>query len=258
MKILVLGGTAWLGREISEQAIHRDHDVVCLARGRSGAAPERATLINSDRERPDAFSRLKGLTWDAVIEISWQPGLVREALAALGSDARHWTYISSGSVYASQDKPGIDETAALLPATELQQVGRSLYGEAKVACELACLDAVGDRLLTVRPGLIGGPGDHTGRTGYWVARAARNQVSPLLVPAAPQALTQMIDARDLAAWVLRCAEKRVTGTYNAVGPSIPLTEWISLSRQIGRHTVGIPIHKVSETPECLPQDEGWR
>jgi len=236
LKILVLGGTAWLGRQICREALDRGHEVWCLARGESGPPPEGATVIHADRRVESAYDGVRDRDWDGVVDVAWQPRVVRSALTALRERAGQWIYVSSVSVYASHAIRGAHETAELLAPTEMDEVGLDGYGAAKVACEAACRSSGGSNVLIVRSGLIGGPGDSSDRAGYWVARAARDQLAPMLVPDSPGGVTQVIDFRDLATWLIDCVEAQTVGVYDAVGEMIALEEWIELSRRIGGHT----------------------
>jgi len=234
MQILILGGTQWLGRELAREAIRRGHDVTCLARGEAGEVADGARLVVGDRSRPDAYDGLGDAEWDAVIDVTRQPGFARRAATALAAHARHWTFVSSGNVYAHHDEPGADETAELMPPLESDESTPETYGEAKSAIEQAYRDVLGDRLLVIRPGLIGGPGDASGRSGYWVARAARDD-EPMLVPDIRAAAAQFIDVRDLVAWTLDSVERGLTGAFNAVGDRSTFGAFLDASRAVGGH-----------------------
>jgi nucleoside-diphosphate-sugar epimerase len=227
---LILGGTAWLGREIAQQLIKAGDDVTCLARGESGSVAPGADLVRSDRRASDAYDAVKHRNWDDIIELSCEAGLVSGALAALADTTPHWTLVSSVSVYASNSEADADENAALVEPTDLTE-----YAHAKVAAERVTSQAVGDRLLIARPGLIVGPGDTSDRFSYWVSRLALALREPVLVPNPHGRAAQLIDVRDLASWIIAAGHRRLTGTYNAVGTKRELADLLATAQQVAGH-----------------------
>jgi 2'-hydroxyisoflavone reductase len=219
LDVLVLGGTSWVGGAVAQTAVERGHRVTCLARGESGEPPAEVRWVRADRRDATAYDQVAGLDWDAVLDVSWQPDLVRSALAQLVPRARHWVYVSSGSVYASDDVADSDEHAPVHePYPNLGPVDWDVYGPAKVACELACRDALGDdRTLVARAGLIGGDGDRSDRLGYWPAKVARASDDEAVLVPPRDCPAQVIDVRDLATWLVDAAEQRLSGVFNAVG-----------------------------------------
>lgn len=243
MRILVLGGTAWLGRTIAAEAVARGHEVVCLARGTSGGAADGVRLVVADRERADAYDGVRG-RWDAVVDVARTPGHVRGAVAAL--DAERYLLVSTGNVYADHSRPDQDETAALLDPDEASDDPTEAYGRGKAACERAVLAAFGDRALIARAGLIGGPGDPSGRSGYWPWRFAHPSGDAVLVPDAAERPTQVVDVRDLVTWLIDVAERGLGGVFDAVGPQVPLGEHLAVARRIAGHAGAV-----------VPADEAW-
>lgn len=230
-RTLVLGGTAWLGREIAEKLVSAGEEVTCLARGVSGEVPSGVTFARSDRRTPGAYDSVTGTRWDEVIELSYEADLVTGALEALADNADHWTLVSSVSVYASNTEPGADEDAVLVEPSD-----PSDYAHAKVAAERATTEAVGDRLLIARPGLIAGPGDTSDRFSYWISRLAMASNEPVLVPEVTDRFAQFIDIRDLTEWLVSASRRRLTGIYNAVGSERTLSTVLLASVQLAGHT----------------------
>ncbi len=213
-RVLVLGGTGWLGREVARAAVESGAEVVCLARGESGSVADGTELERADRLQPRAYDAVTG-DWDEVVELAHAPDLVGPALDALADRAAHWTLVSTVSVYADDAEPDADESAALVEPDDLSE-----YGAAKVAAERATRARLGDRLAIVRPGLIVGPGDPSDRFGYWSARLSRP--GPVLVPVLAERSVQVIDVTDLAAWIVHAGMTGFVGTVNAVGAPQPL------------------------------------
>lgn len=247
MRLLVLGGTRFLGQTIAAEAVGRGHDVVCAARGESGSVPDGAKLVKVDRDDPDGLAPLAGTSFDAVVDVAtisypW----VRRALDALRSDVGHWTFVSSISAYKNF------ATRELLPPKE-EHSGETglksdpdLYGSIKVASENATRAAFGSDALIARAGLITGPGDWSDRFGYWPGRMSRG--GRVVVPDTDQP-AQYVDVRDLAAWIVDASERKLGGTFDATGPSVPLR---SLLREIA-DAVATPVELVPVTPSVLAE-----
>ena len=252
MKLLVLGGTVFLGRHVVESALERGHSVTLFNRGTrpdvsfaagpsdSGEVPGRA---RTDYEAPEILkgdrytdlTALAGRSWDAVVDTcGFIPSAVRASAELLADAVAHYTFISSGSVYAPVDAPGYDETSAVgtIDDDALAQVearvraqGASAatlgeaYGPLKALCERAAEAAMPGRVLQVRAGLIVGPFDKSDRFTYWVRRLAR--AGDVLAPEPPEQPVQIVDVRDLASWIVRMAEGRRAGVFNATGPEQP-------------------------------------
>ena len=233
-QVLVLGGTAWLGRRIAASAAAGGAQVVCLARGTSGEPPEGVTLVRADRTEPGAYDAVATQDWDEVIEISYEPQLVASALASLGPLARHWTLVSSVSVYRRDDEVDADESAELVEVpTDTDDLD---YAQAKAAAERASTQHLHGRLLVVRPGLVAGPGDPSDRFGYWMARLARG--GRALTPTLAGRRVQVIDVDDLAGFVVAAGLEQRTGVVNAVGHSHDLAEVLDLVADAAGSTDG--------------------
>ena len=225
LNLLVLGGTRFLGRHVVDAALARGHRVTTFTRGRNPAhaAGVEALLGDRDPRFGDGLAALEGRTFDAVLDLSgYVPRIGGASAALLRPNAGHYLFVSSVSVYADTSKPGVDEDAPVAvledPATE--EVIRH-YGALKAACERVVRETFGGDATIVRPGLIVGPYDPTDRFGYWVARFVDpgllgGRGPRAVVPAPPDAAVQLIDARDLAAWMIGLVERRVHGTFNAV------------------------------------------
>jgi 2'-hydroxyisoflavone reductase len=241
-RVLILGGTAWLGRELAAQLVAGGDAVTCLARGVAGRPPTGVVFVAADRAEAGAYDAVRGTDWDEVIELSWDTAQVIGALEVLASRAAHWTLISSCSVYASNAEPGADESAALVDAHDGDD-----YAQAKVLCERASAAALGDRLLIVRSGLIAGPGDGSDRFGYWVSRCAAAGNQDILAPTLAGRHVQVIDVRDLAAWTIRAGRDGTTGAINAVGDAHAFADVLEQARSVAGHTGAV----VEAPPEWL-------
>lgn len=245
MRILVLGGTKFLGRAFVDAALARGHDLTLFNRGETNTElfPEVEKLRG---DRTGDLAALEGRTFDAVLDTSgYVPAAVR-ASAELLRDTSQYVFVSSVSVYADfSTGPNEESACAELGDASADALAEdfSNYGALKALCERAVAEVFRERSLIVRPGLIVGPHDPTGRFTYWAHRLDRG--GEILAPGPPEHRAQFIDVRDLAEWLVLCVERRVTGVFNATNEGIAWADllagadvtWVS-SEHLTEHEVG--------------------
>lgn len=222
MNILIIGGTRFLGRHLVGSALANGHQVTLFNRGKSDptAFPALETILG-DREKD--LEKLSGRHWDAVIDTcGYVPRIVRMSAQALKDCAESYVFISSISVYAEFSKIGIDESDPVgkLADETVEEITGETYGPLKALCEQAVEQEFPDQTLIIRPGLIVGPYDPTDRFTYWPVRVSRGGL--VLAPEKPEAPVQIIDARDLADFIIKLIEQKTTGIFNATGPDYEL------------------------------------
>ncbi|MEW1656969.1 NAD-dependent epimerase/dehydratase family protein [Streptomyces sp. NPDC093707] len=213
MRLLILGGTEFVGRAVAEAAPARGWDVTVFHRGRH-AAPEGVAVLHGDRSAAGGLAALETGEWDAVVD-TWSaaPVAVRDTARLLADRVGHYAYVSSCSAYAFPPTERISETAPLVEGSP-DETDADDYARAKRGGELAAIETFGDRALLIRAGLILGPYENIGRLPWWLTRIARG--GPVLAPGPRDLPLQYIDARDLAEWTLDAVRDRLSGGYNLV------------------------------------------
>jgi len=223
MKLLVIGGTRFLGRHVAAEALALGHSVTLFHRGQTGPGlfPE-AEHLHGDREHD--FAVLDGRSWDAVVDTcGFVPRIVAANVRSLAPRIGRYVFVSSISVYRDPVAVGADENAPtqVLEDPAVEEVTGATYGGLKFACEQAAEAALPGRVVSARAGLLVGPCDYTDRFPYWVRRLADG--GDVLVPDAADQPLQLIDARDAAAWILEAIARDASGPFNLTGPAEPLT-----------------------------------
>ena len=260
MNILVLGGTQFVGRHMVQALLEGGHRVTTFTRGQTpdNLSPE-VERLHGDRSAGD-LSSLQSRTWDACLDVSgYLPRVVEQSARLLeGAVGRYLfistvsVFISAVSVYAGEQTEPITEDSALevLPDAASEDIPAH-YGALKVACEERVRLVYGKRATVVRPGLVAGPFDHTGRFTYWALRAARGGLA--LAPGDGQDPIQVIDARDLAAFTVYLLERGTPGTFNAVGEPLHYERFLdAVAAALGTHPVWRWLPEAQALAEGLP------
>lgn len=214
MRLLVLGGTGFVGGATVTEAVRRGWSVTVFNRGLHGDVPDGVPRLRGDRTAPGGLAALAGGEWDLVVD-TWDgaPRAVRDAARALVGATPHYVYVSSGSVYAEPVEPGSNEDAPIVAAAADAVEGD--YAHLKAGGERAAVEVFGERALLARAGLILGPGEDIGRLPWWLGRVARG--GEVLAPGPRELPVQYVDVRDLASWLLDRGAEGVGGAYNVVG-----------------------------------------
>lgn len=226
MDLLILGGTAFLGRAVARAALARGIDVTCLARG-TAEPPPGVLLVRGDRDLDDGLAPVAGRRWDAVLDVTRQPGQARRAVRDL--DTEHFVLVSSASVYTDLSRERSEDAPTHEPLAGDTMTSPEDYGPAKVACEDVVRAACASWTV-VRAGLIGGAEDASGRSGYYPWRFAHPTGDDVLVPPDLDFPVAMVDVEDLAAWLVDCAAERAQGTFNVTGPTTTLGAALDAAR----------------------------
>ncbi|MCP4703940.1 MAG: SDR family oxidoreductase [candidate division Zixibacteria bacterium] len=257
MKILIIGGTRFLGRYLVESVINRSHDVTLFNRGKSN--PDLFPDINQILgDRDGELDKLGSQNWDAVIDTcGYYPRIVSSSAEYLTDKVKHYTFISSISVYADLSKPGVNEKSPVgtIEDETIEEITENSYGPLKALCEQAVEKSFPDSTLVVRPGLIVGPNDMSDRFTYWIHRIAKG--GKVLVPEPKDYNVQYIDVRDLADWIIEMVENGDTGTFNGIGPNKKLT--MSDFLNICRAELNVETEFVWVNQKFLEENkvEGW-
>lgn len=218
MKLLVIGGTVFLGRHIVSAALAAGHEVTTFNRGTHSLEEQKhVEKLNGDRTKD--LSALSRRNWDAIIDTcGYEPEVVAKSANAMKEAVENYTFISSISVYKGFRTKGMDETAKV---KSIDDGDEAEYGSLKAGCERVVEQVFGEKALIIRPGLIVGPFDPTDRFTYWPTRVSKG--GPIAAPGDPDKDIQFIDVRDLAKWTIHLIESRSSGVFNATGPKEPLT-----------------------------------
>jgi 2'-hydroxyisoflavone reductase len=246
MRLLVLGGTKFLGRAIVDAALEYGHELTLFNRGQTN--PDLYPGVERIRgDRTEDLSPLVGRDWDAVLDVAtFLPRVVQLSVEALRGSTARYVYISSVSVYADQSVPPV-EGAAVAALEDPDSESLEDYGALKARCETIVEEAYGERALIVRPGLIVGPHDPTDRFTYWPRRIAEG--GRVLAPAPRDAPVQFIDVRDLGAWIVQATENGLSGVYNATGEPTTFEHLLQTARGVtgsGAELVWIPGDRLLE------------
>jgi 2'-hydroxyisoflavone reductase len=256
MRVLILGGTSFVGRTIVDDLLARGHTPTLFNRGRTGAGlfPGVERLVG-DRDN-GSYAALEGLSWDAVVDVSaYVPRHVEQALAALEDHFGRYVFISTGMVYDHQVAQGeITESSPRLPPHQgTEHLDDETYGPMKVACEDTLLAKLGDRLTVVRPGWVVGPHERAELLTYWVRRAAGT--GRVAVPDRLDRPVQVMDVRDLARLVVLLLEQGLPGAFNAVGPT-PGVSFVELVKTCGNAEL-VPVPQGELDFPLLFPDPAW-